>query len=120
MHTPKERVGLSPAAAAVRCSLLAATTTHAHALVCVCVVVVVVAVAAAVAVGQAPLGRSAVGIVCLWVRVGGWCAVGILLVVVYPPQHTPHTNEQTDDPPVDISIERDSVGACVCVSILYR
>ncbi len=39
--------------------------THTHTPVCVCV-----AVAAAVAVGQAPLGRSAVGIVCLWVRVG--------------------------------------------------
>jgi len=42
VHTPKERVGLSPAA----CCLAAATNhthTHTHARVCVCVVVVVAA-----------------------------------------------------------------------------
>ena len=75
----------------------AATTTHTHTLVCVCV-----AVAAAVAVvGQAPLGRSAVGIVCLWVRVGVHCGYNIY---IYTPTVYTHTNEQTDDPPVEISI----------------
>ena len=48
---------------ALSCCLLLGCHNHTHTSVCV-------VVAAAVAVGQAPLGRSAVGIVCLWVRVG--------------------------------------------------
>ena len=100
VHTPKERVGLSPAAARCCCH------NHTHTPVCV-------AVAAAAAVGQAPLGRSAVGIVCLQVRAGAsWVYV---LYHIYP-QYT-HTNEQTDDPPV--GIERDGVSVCVCVCLLY-
>jgi hypothetical protein len=47
------------------CSLLLLPQPHTHTSVCVAVAAAAVAV-----VGQAPLGRSVVGIVCLWVRAG--------------------------------------------------
>ena len=37
----------------------------------------------------------------------------------YTPQYTPHTNEQTDDPPVGIEREIALVCVCACVCLLY-
>ena len=101
MHTPKERVGLSPAAARCCCC-----HNHTH-----------------TSVwswwrrlrwqwdrlrwGVVRWGSS----VCRCVRVHR----GYMYYIIYP-QYT-HTNEQTDDPPV--GIERDGVSVCVCVCLLY-
>ncbi len=97
------------------CSLLLLPQPHAHTLVCVRVAAAVAAVV--VVVGQAPLGRSVVGIVCLWVR------VGVHRGYIYIP--TVHTHKRADrrSPGRDIYFERerDSVSVCVCacVSIVY-
>ena len=73
------------------------------------------------AVGQAPLGRSAVGIVCLWVRVGVVHRGCVYIYIYTPTVHTTHKRADRRSPGRDIYIERDSVSVCVrvCLYIVF-